>query len=208
MSPTVARSPSPTTRQSKVLPQSDTSDEQELLEPLGREDRHVLAAEPVAQQHVQAVDVDAVVGVPVGEHHRGEVLGRDVLLQVPEGAVAAVDPDRGRRRRAAGSRCTPRRRRRRTTPSTPTPSAPRSAPLPGLDGGDLGTEEPHAERPESIDVAAGEENVPRVTRRRFAASSPVRRQQRRGPRTRSRRHSTPARRPGPSRRRWYGPSRG
>ena len=87
-------SPSPTARQSNAFPQSLTSESRNFSSPFGREHRQVLAAEAVAQQHVEAVDVDAVVGVAVREHDRGEVFDRQVLLEVPEGAVAAVDPHR------------------------------------------------------------------------------------------------------------------
>ena len=51
--------------------------------------------EAVAVHHVQAVDVDAVIGVPVRDHDRAEVAGIDVLLQIRERAVAAVHPDVG-----------------------------------------------------------------------------------------------------------------
>ena len=76
-----------------MSPQSPTSAER-LLEALGRVHRQAARSSPYAQQHVQTVDVDAVVGVAVREDDRGEVLDRDVLLQVRERAVAAVDPDR------------------------------------------------------------------------------------------------------------------
>ena len=54
-----------------------------------------VALESVPEEHVQAVDVDAVVGMPVRDHDTVEILDRDVLLQVGERAVPAVDPQRG-----------------------------------------------------------------------------------------------------------------
>ena len=56
-----------------------------------------LHVEAVLVHHVQAVDVDAMVGVRVRDHNRGEVDRVRVLLQVRERAVAAVHPDRLRR---------------------------------------------------------------------------------------------------------------
>ena len=111
--------------QSKVLAPVAADERAEvLLEALGRVHREPLALEPVPQEHVEAVDVDAVVGMLVREHDRGEVLRGEVLLQVAERAVAAVHPDRGRRPSAPGSRCTRRCAARRRSPSTPAPSAP------------------------------------------------------------------------------------
>ena len=160
-----------------------------------------LALEAVAQQHVQAVDVDAVVGVLVRDHDRGEVLDRvDVLLQVRERAVAAVDPDRRRRPRARGSRCTRRRAGAPYDPEQPSTVSSTTTPRRVRPRG-RGTARPSSRN--VIDVAAGDE------RARLGASGAGARparlvEHRRGPRTRSRRRSTPARRPGPSRRRSYG----
>ena len=91
----LVRSPSPIGAPvERVAPVADQC-EQELLEPLGRVHRQVLETEAVAQQDVEAVDVDAVVGVPVREHDCGQVLDLQVLLEMAERAVAAVDPHGG-----------------------------------------------------------------------------------------------------------------
>ena len=66
-----------------------------LLGAVGREHREPDLFEPVAQQHVEPVDVGAVVRVLVGDHDRAELPRIDVLLQQRERAVAAVHPDRG-----------------------------------------------------------------------------------------------------------------
>ena len=54
-----------------------------------------LALEPIAREDMQPVHIHAVVGMLVGDDDRGELLGLDVLLQVPERPVATVHPDVG-----------------------------------------------------------------------------------------------------------------
>ena len=208
MSPTAAVSPSPTTHQSKVLPQSDTSDSRNFSRPSGAYTGTCSAAEAVAQHHVQAVDVDAVVGVAVGEHHRRQVLDRRRApagarsVPLPQSTQIDVSPPRSRYPLHASPPAPP------YDPEHPNTVSSTSAPMPGLDGSDLGTEEPHAERPESIDGSRGEENVPRVTSAGSVRQHVLRWSGGRGPRTRSRPRSRPARRPSPSRRRWYGRAAG
>ena len=101
MSPIFSVSPSPTARQSKTFPKSLTEGQQVLLEPFGREHGQVLASDAVAQEHVEAVDVDAVVGMAVREHDRGEVLTptcscRWPNVPLPQSIQIDVSPDRSR----------------------------------------------------------------------------------------------------------------
>ena len=194
-----------------------------LLESLGCVHGQVAELEAVAQEHVEAVDVDAVVGVTVGEHDRGEVLGRDVLLQVAERAVRRSRSRSRCRPTAAGSRCTARRWARRTTPSTPGRSVPSNAPAPA--GRPSCEVDPHrSPLHASTDSTSGpRKRTPRV---RKVSTGPLVRKTCRGsppasgvapgcflrsllglqarvarassaPRTRSRRRSTPAPRRGP-----------
>ena len=85
--------------QSNALPQSPpTSFPRWSSRPSRRDRPGGPPLDAVAQEDVEAVDVDAVVGMLVRDDDGGQVLDRDVLLEVAERAVAAVEPDRGRAR--------------------------------------------------------------------------------------------------------------
>ena len=64
-----------------------------LLDTLGGVHGQTAAVDPVLVEHVQAVDVDAVIGMRMRDDDRGEVGRVRVLLQIRERAVPAVHPD-------------------------------------------------------------------------------------------------------------------
>src|SRR5262249_43811295 len=63
-----------------------------LLEPFGREDGKTGTLEAVPHEHLQTVEVEPGGGMLRGEDHATEILDPGVLLQMREGAAAAVDP--------------------------------------------------------------------------------------------------------------------
>ena len=71
------------------------------LEPFGRVHRQAGQLEAVPVHHVQPVDVDAVVGVPVRDHDRSQVAGIDVSCRfanvpLPQSIQMLASPARTR----------------------------------------------------------------------------------------------------------------
>ena len=154
--PTRALSPSSIAFQSKVSPQLATSVPRRCSAPAGAKTGRPSCSSRVAQQHVQPVDVHAVVRVLVGDDDRAAArAGSMWLLQHREGAVAAVHPDRGVAFAEEVPAARAHREVRRTNPSTPG----RSAPLPRLDALDLRPEVAGTEVAERLDVTGGDEVV-------------------------------------------------
>jgi hypothetical protein len=87
--------------------------------------REALALEPVLVHHVQPVQVDTVVGMAVGDDDRCQLFGMDVLLQVRERTVAAIDPEHRRTGADEITAACPTRRGLRTSRSTRALSVPR-----------------------------------------------------------------------------------
>ena len=160
-----------------------------LLEPFGRVHGQTVPLEAVAVHHVQAVDVDAVIGMAVRDHDRGQVAGVDVLVQVRERPVAAVHPDvrvAGAHEIAAARAAGRRAVRTRTSEHGQLHDHASTA-------FDLGPAESRAQPLERLDVAAGHEPHPI----RELARPGCRTRRRCEPRTRSPRRSTRATTSGP-----------
>ena len=188
-------------------PQSPpTSEPRCSARPAGAIHREPLALEAVAHQHVQPVDVDAVVGMLVGDHDGGQVLGGDVLLEVAERAVAAVEPDRG----VAGAD------EIATARGAVRPAEGTRAPEDGQlhdQASTWSTSGPRKRAPSARKVATSPlvTNECRGSGPGSGSSRPRARSRRRaarGRRTPSRLRSTPAPRPVPSHRRSYGQAAG
>src|SRR5450759_3327917 len=80
----------------RVAPVSTDEGAETITETRRRVDGQPATFQAVPHQHMKAVHVDAVVGMLVADHDRGEIFDLDVALKMPEGAVAAVEPDRRR----------------------------------------------------------------------------------------------------------------
>ena len=75
----------------RVAPRPDERTEARIRT-LRCEDRQAGALEAVVPEHVQAVDVGAVIGVLVRDHDRVDLRRVEVIVQHAERAVAAVHP--------------------------------------------------------------------------------------------------------------------